>query len=377
MSGILFVSSFYTGHGHKSITAALREQLSELDPGLVVDEIDGFMLGGPISVWLSKIYDKVATRAPAFWKIYYGLGNFFPSVSRIFMVRSIKKGFCRVMETKRPDLIVSVHPSFVGSVEDILDAKGWKIPVISLIADLDNVSRIWADKRSYYTVCPTENARLTMLKYGLPDSKIKVFGFPVRKRFNQTGPCGATSYNERVKQKNGLQFLIMNGSQGRRRAVEMARILLEKYNCRVVMLAGNNKKFRADAEKSLEAYRDRLEICGFIENVEKYMLESDILLLRASPNVMMEAVNLGRPFIVTGSLTGQEEKNPDFAKVNNLGVVCTDIRKLAETVDELLADNCRRLGEIAAGQLAFRQPDASRHTAELFLSALKEQMEGI
>ncbi|HEX2946786.1 MAG TPA: glycosyltransferase [Clostridia bacterium] len=377
MSRILFVSSFYTGHGHKSITAALREQLSELAPDVAADEIDGFMLGGPVSVWLSKLYDKVATRAPAFWKVYYGLGNIFPSVSRIFMARSIKKGFCRVIEQKRPDLIVSVHPSFVGSVEDILEIKGWNIPVISYIADLDNVSRIWADKRSLYTLCPTGNARRTMLECGLQDSKIKVFGFPVRKRFDQNGPCRVTSYYERLKQKNKLQFLIMNGSQGRLRAVEMARILLERYNCRVVILAGNNENFRAEAEKSLETYKDRLEICGFVENVEKYMLESDILLLRASPNVMMEAVNLCRPFIVTGSLTGQEEKNPDFAKANNLGVICTDMRKLAGTVDELLADSCRKLDGIAASQLAFRQPDAARRTAELFLSILREKMEGI
>jgi processive 1,2-diacylglycerol beta-glucosyltransferase len=371
MSGILFISSFYTGHGHKSITAALREQLSELDPDTAVDEIDGFMLGGPVSAWMSRMYDKVATKAPAFWKVYYGLGNVFPSVSRIFMARSIKKSFYRVLDTKRPDLIVSVHPSFVGSVEDLLDAGGWKIPVISYIADLDNVSRIWADKRSFCTICPTENARLTMLNYGVPDSKIKVFGFPVRKRFNQTGSCRATSYYEHFKQKKELQFLIMNGSQGRQQAVEMARILLGHYDCRVVILAGNNKKFRAEAKKSLEGYKDRLEVCGFVEDVEKYMLESDILLLRASPNVMMEAVNLCRPFIVTGSLTGQEEKNPQFAETNNLGVVCGDTLKLTDTVNGLLADGGRKLAEIAASQLAFRQPEASRRAAELFLSALK------
>lgn len=371
MSGILFISSFYTGHGHKSITAALREQLSELDPDTVVDEIDGFMLGGPMSAWMSRMYDKVATKAPAFWKVYYGLGNIFPSVSRIFMARSIKNGFYRVLEAKRPDLIVSVHPSFVGSVEDLLDARGLKIPVISYIADLDSVSRIWADERSFFTVCPTENARLTMLKYGVPDCKIKVFGFPVRKRFNQTGPCGATSYYERLKQKNRLQFLIMNGSQGRRQAVEMARLLLGHYDCRVVILAGNNENFKAEAKKTLEAYKDRLEVCGFVEDVEKYMLESDILLLRASPNVMMEAVNLCKPFIVTGSLTGQEEKNPQFAAVNKLGVVCSDTGKLTDTVNVLLADGGRKLDEIAASQMAFRQPEASRRAAELFLSALK------
>lgn len=375
MSGILFISSFYTGHGHRSITAALREQLSELDPDMTVDEIDGFMLGGPISICMSRLYDKVATGAPAFWKVYYGLGNIFPSVSIKFMARSIKKEFCRVIEQKRPDLIVSVHPSFVGSVEDILDERDLNIPVISFIADLDNVSRIWADNRSLYTVCPTENARRTMLKYGVPENKIKVFGFPVRKRFGQTWPDRETSYSERLKHKAGLQFLIMNGSQGKRRAVEMARLLLTNYDCRVVILAGNNSKLRAEAEKSLEKFGERLKVIGFTENVEKYMLESDILLLRASPNAMMEAVNLCRPFIVTGSLTGQEEKNPDFAEANNLGAVCRDTRDLIDKVNELLSDGGKKLEEIRASQLAFRQPEAARQTAEFLLSILRGKME--
>lgn len=376
MGRILFISSYKTGHGHKSITEALGGQISLLDSSIQVDEVDGFLLGGRLSASMSNWYDKVVVHAPLFWKFYYALGNIFPAVANFYIAKSIKKAFCRVVEMTRPDLIVSVHPSFVSSVEDIIEEKGWRIPVIALVADLDNVTRLWADSRSLYTICPTENARQGILKYGIPDKQIKVFGFPVRDRFNHFEPDPNVSYFEQTKGKERLNFLIMNGSQGLGQVIKIAMELLDHFNCNVVILAGNNKKLKAAIENALQEHKDYITVCGFVENVEQYMIASDILLLRASPNVMMEAVNLCKPFIVTGALTGQEEKNPDFAAANHLGVVCKDVSKLAETVNQLLAESGRKLNEVARHQIEYRKLQASLQTAEFLLSVLRENSQG-
>lgn len=368
MSRLLFISSDNTGHGHRSIALALTEQLGLLDPLLEVDEVDGFMLGGRFYAAMSRLYDKIAVRAPLFWKFYYSLGNVFPSVAAFFTAASIKSRLCRLLSRNPPDLIVSLHPCFVGSVENVLEEKGLKIPVISLIADLDNVSRLWADRRSLFTLCPTENARQSMLKFGIMDEKIKVTGFPVRNRFCVYDPD--TARYKSIGKEGKINFLIMNGSQGLGRSAKMAEELLDNFNCSVTILAGNNKKAKEALEKSLERYKGRVAVYGFVEDVEKYMREADILLLRASPNVMMEAVALCRPFIITGSLTGQEEKNPDFAANNRVGAVCKDVDRLSGTVSELLASNGEKLNEIIDNQIRYRNPAAARNTARFILSAI-------
>ena len=372
MSRLLFISSYNTGHGHKSITAALTEQFTKLDPPLQIDIVDGFMLGGRLSALMSKMYDKVAVHAPLFWRLYYSLGNLFPYIANFYTAASMKKASCRLIGQNRPDIIISVHPCYVSSVENILDGMGLNIPVISLIADLDNVSRLWADNRSLYTLCPTDNARQSMLKFGIIDKKIKVTGFPVRDRFSHYSPDLPKYCSDGIAVKKKLRFLIMNGSQGLGQAGRMAEELLNRFSCDVVILAGNNTKMKAALEKSLHRYKDRLTVCGFVENVEQYMMEADILILRASPNVMMEAVNLCKPFIITGSLTGQEEKNPDFAVKNRLGVVCSDVKKLADVVEELLSSNGKNLNEIIEHQTKYRNPDAARNTAEFILKVLEE-----
>lgn len=168
---------------------------------------------------------------------------------------------------------------------------GYNIPVIALVADLDNIARSWADPRSLCTLCPTTNAKAGAMKYGIQEDKIKVTGFPIRDRFNHFEPEKGITYYEHVSSKERLTFLIMNGSQGKRIVTKMAKELLENFDCNVVILAGNNDKLKKVTETALQDYSDRVIVCGFVKNVEQYMAKSDILILRASPNVLMEAVN--------------------------------------------------------------------------------------
>lgn len=376
MDGILFVSSHNTGYGHRSITEALKEQLSWLDPAVAVDDIDGFKLGGRLSDLLSRMYDRVAVKAPLFWKVYYQMGNIFPHFGNLFIRKGMEKSFMKLVDDTRPRLIVSVHPCYVSSVLDILEKYQRNIPVVSLVADLDNVARMWADPRSLYTICPTENARRTMLKYRVPDEKIKVTGFPVRDRFNHFNADPGISYYKQVCGKKRLNFLIMNGSQGLKLVTEIAKELLEGFDCNVTILAGNNKSLKESVQKALSSYTGRVAVCGFVSNVEQYMQESDILLLRASPNVLMEAVNLCKPVVITGALTGQEEKNPEFAAENKLGAVCRNIRRLPETINRLMESEGKGINEIYEHQVRFRKPEAAEEIAKMLLTALKGDYHG-
>lgn len=371
MSGILFVSSHYTGHGHKSITDALCTHLRRMEPAVEIADIDGFMLSGKVNGFMSKLYDRFVVNVPLIWKYYYQLGNIFPGIANSYMAKGLKPSLTELIKQQQPELIVSVHPCFVSPVEDILEYMGYKIPVVSLVADLDNVSRMWADKRTDCTICPTENARRAMVKYGVPVEKTVVTGFPIRDRFNHSQPDTSTAYYRRISEKGRLNFLLMNGSQGKGIVTEFARELLENFDCKVVILAGNNIKFKEAAENALRKYGERVEVCGFTTTVEQYMNEADILILRASPNVLMEAVNLCKPVIITGALTGQEEKNPEYAVNNNLGVICKKACDLADTINRLLADEGRLLNEIHLSQFGYRKTGAAENIAEILLSLMK------
>lgn len=366
MKKILILSAENTGHGHKSITQSIMEQYEMRKLPVEAVEIDSFELGGFITRLSGKLYNGVAVYAPFLWKLVYKSGDVCPGLINAFVTLKIRKNILDLIEKHKPDMIVSVHPCFVGAVNNILEKNNINIPVISFVADFDNVSHLWADKRTYATLCPTENAKKTMLQLGVPEEKLKLFGFPARDRFNH--------YNENNEEicadgydpkSNSIEFMIMNGSQGTSAAIKMAKVLLDNVeNSKVTILAGRSKALKKLLEDALKPkYGDRAQILGFVENVQDYMCEADILILRASPNVVTEAVNLCRPIIVTGSLMGQEEKNPDFVENNNLGIVCRKIDKLPEAVNMLLSDGGKKLNEIRASQMAFRKPQAARDIA--------------
>jgi UDP-N-acetylglucosamine:LPS N-acetylglucosamine transferase len=49
------------------------------------------------------------------------------------------------------------------------------------------------------------------------------------------------------------------------------------------------------------------------------MASADVVMGKAGPNVLFEAVTLGKPFIATAYIPGQEEVNLDFIRRHKLG----------------------------------------------------------
>jgi len=368
LSKILLISSENTGHGHKSITESLREQIIKIYPHTGFEVIDGFSLGGSISHIMGKIYNPVAVNLPLLWKLSYQFVNIFPSLL-IFMTQlNIKKDLLKNIRKVKPDLIVPVHPAFVGSVINVLEQEKIAIPVIPFIADLDNVSNLWADARCKYIICPTNEAKESMLRRGIPSSKLKVMGFPIRDKFCPLISSIPESLD--FTKGNRIRILLMSGSQGNKQIYRIAKILLENLNCHVTILAGNNKVLEKFMNKTLKpCFEDNIKICGFTSDVDLYMENSDLLIVRASPNVLMESVNLCKPVIVTGSLMGQEEKNPRFVESHKLGVVCKDIYKLPDVIGRLLLDNGKGFMDILKSQFSYREPDSARNISELLVNA--------
>ena len=365
---ILFISADKTGYGHKSITEALQQQITELNPNVHISIIDGFSLGKLILQASSRLYNPLAVNMPALWSIFYRTGNHSIRLVNALVSKDIKSKLIKCLKEVRPDVIVPVHGVFVGSVLNILEKEKLDIPVIPFIADLDNVTGLWADKRAKYTLCPSVESKQTMLSLGIPEEKLRLVDFPVRKDFCDFSP--AVPKGEKILAEEGASILLVNGSQGSWRILKMARNLLKYSNCHISIMAGNNSSLKKYLDKKLSLYiGGRVQIYGFTKDIKKHMLAADILVIRASPNVLMEAVNLCKPVIVVGALKGQEEKNPEFVVKHNLGVYCKDIKRLSNMVLELLSQNGKRLKEIYDSQIRFRNPRAAREIAEFIIGS--------
>lgn len=369
VKNILIISSDFTGHGHRSITESLCEYFPESDD-FKFYIVDGFSLGGSALMKIGKSYGPITRNAKDLWKLIWDISSSKPSLINEFIEFSIKDTFLQLIEIVQPNLILSVHPNFNGSILNILEENQINIPVATLIADLISISPLWSDPRVASIISPTEEAKNKCIEFGVSEAKIKVLGFPVRSRFNDNDKNHEEVIS--LNEDKPLECLLMSGGEGVGNLKKIAKILLENFNCNVKIIAGRNLALKKRLEKSLvEKYRQRVEIYGFMENIQDLMLASDIAFTRGSPNVMMEAVSCNLPLVIVGALPGQEEGNLEYAKKYNLGVVCDDLKDIKNIISDLLQNNGEKLKQIKDSQKKHKNPDISKNIVEFILNMLQ------
>lgn len=354
---VLIISSNHTGHGHKSITEALCEQFKK-HTDISVSVVDGFTLGGSIGIRMGKLYGSLTRNARDLYKLVWDMSCKGPKHTNEFIELMIEVKFLKLIRRVKPDTIISTHPSFIGSVLSLMEKHNIRANFMTVVADIASITPLWADKRADITICPTEEAKLKCIEFGVPENKTAVTGFPIRERFCECFRSGFQRPDYDLSKP--LECLVMSGGEGSGNMKLIAKTLLKNFNCRVRIITGRNASLKKRLENTLkEHFADRLEVYGFTENIQELMASSDIAFTRGSPNTMLEAVLCNVPLIITGALPGQEEANPLFAEKHNLAVICSDLKKLKPVVQELLSDNGAALKAIRASQRSFASPDAA------------------
>lgn len=368
IKNILIISSDFTGHGHKSITESLLEKF-ELSPDVNVHVVDGFFLGGlPLSK-VGKMYGPITRHSEYLWKMIWNVTALKASFINHLIEMKIKNQFLALINDLKPDLIVTVHPNFNGSVLNILEKYHIDIPFVTLIADLISISPFWADDRADYVISPTAEAKEKCIEFGVASQKIKVLGFPVRSRF----------VSDPTKEKDGFEMplncLIMSGGEGVGNMSQIADTLVSNFKFNIKIVAGRNEKLKNYLEKTIgQKYGGKVEIYGFIKNIQDLIIESDIVFTRSSPNVMMEAVSCNTPIVITGALPGQEEGNPDFAEKYHLAITCRKMKDLVPTMNKLLANDEAVLKQIKQSQKDYADPFSSENIANFILNLASDDV---
>ena len=111
----------------------------------------------------------------------------------------------------KPDLILTVHPMFNGSIINLLEYYKVDIPLIALQADIINIHKTWCDPRAYLTLCPTEEAYSASIAMDMPPERLVKCGFPTRAQFIRAAQSGERREYDGVRP---LQCLMMSGGEG-------------------------------------------------------------------------------------------------------------------------------------------------------------------
>lgn len=364
---VLIISSEYTGHGHKSIAQSLKEQYQLISPDTEVIVKNGFEFGGRLGDIWEKSYSPVTKYIRPVWNACYQITSKYCEITNKYVANNMEGSFIKYLKDEAPDLIVTVHAAFVGSIIDLMKKAGLNIPVAVIVADLVTFSRLWADSRADLTICPTEEASKLLQSWGVHEDKITVTGFPVRKKFYDKNPVASRE----VSAAKETSILLVNGAEKPETIIQIANDIVENVRATMTIITGRDEKLRAKLLKEY-AQNPQISVLGYCQNIEEYMRSHDILISRGSPNVLMEAVNCHIPVVMFGALPGQEKENPIYMEKHQLGIRAEKIYEIPIKINQMLKNNEELLETIRNNQKRYSRNNAARN----IVTALVELAEG-
>ncbi|TMG61416.1 MAG: glycosyltransferase [Chloroflexi bacterium] len=113
-------------------------------------------------------------------------------------------------------------------------------------------------------------------------------------------------------------------------AAQVRELAQEPHPWQLAVVCGRNEKLRRRLYE-LEVSTPML-VFGFVDYMPELMRACDLVVTKAGPGAIAEALATGLPLVITGFLPGQESPNVDFVVESGIGAFAP---KESELLDEV------------------------------------------
>lgn len=366
---LLFYISKYSGHyqAAKAVEEALINSAAPVD----VEKINALDYTNPIlGRILNRAYLHIIKRRPEIW------GNMYdnPSVlkntkfARETLHRFNMTKMKRLIEKKRPDIVLCTQAFPCGMVADYKKSTGSQLKLIGILTDRAAHSYWLFDDIDYYVV-PDEDTASVMKAKGVPGNKVKVFGIPVSPSFKAARDKRAVMKELGFSEKYPT-VLIMGGSQGLGAIEEAVKTLMgdETHNYQLIVVTGRNKKLYSRLTALARSKNGKnVRVLYFVENISDLMEASDIIITKAGGMTTSEALVKKLPMIIVDPIPGHERMNTDYLVRKGAAVEISDYGQIHNTINRVF-DTEGMLDRMRADAVALSKPDSAEDIARLALS---------
>ena len=358
---ILFLFSD-TGGGHRSAAEAIIEALQlEYGDTFTAEMLDFFKSHAPLPLNKMPDWYPDMVKAPHLWGLSFKMSDGRGRARAITasMWPYVGRAARTIVREHPADLIVTVHPLATTVILKALGRHG--PPFVTVVTDMVTTHALWYDQRSDLTLVPTETARQRAIEYAMPPEKVRVVGQPVAQRY-----CAPAGNKAELRKKLGWEqdkiiALLVGGGEGMGPLGKTARtIAASGLDVGLAIVAGRNQRLK----EHLEAHHWQIpvHIYGFTREMPDFMRAADVLVTKAGPGTIAEALNAGLPMILYARLPGQEDGNVTFVLDEKVGVWAPQPRRVVQTLEEWV-QNSETRARYAHNCYRAARPDASLQIA--------------
>jgi 1,2-diacylglycerol 3-beta-galactosyltransferase len=328
-----------TGGGHRAAARALDGALRTIDPAVRIEWCDPLIgQGRPLVRRICSLYPKIIQRSGRAWGAIYHTSNTPVSFAAIRALLAVEVAgvLARRFRELDVDVVLSVHPLLNHVAARAIRRTGRRRGLMTVVTDLIDLHRGWACRDADLVVVPTEEARRTVIRCSVAESHVQLLGLPVDLRFRPPAPGERPALRRRWNlDERRPTVLVAGGGEGSGKLLEQVRSLAwEPHDWQVIAVCGRNEKLRRRLARL--HFGARTLVLGFVDDMPDLMRTADLVVTKAGPGAIAEAMATGVPLVLTGYLPGQETANVRFVEESGIGVFVPRPERLRETVEELL-----------------------------------------
>lgn len=303
-----------TGGGHVSLAEALRDRLEGRFAVEIVDPQPALVL---------THYRLVSRYALGLWATEFAALNTpwrSRQAHRVF-TWLLDRRLAELLDRAQPEVVLTTYPFLSHEAAHVLERRMPRIPFAMLFTDPADLHASWlSELGADATFAPTRETYAQALAAGFDPARLHLTGWPVRAQF-YTAP---DTPQARGLALEGVGLLprrftvfLQGGAEGAARfARTVENVLAASPDVQILLACGTNEALLARF-----ASVARVAALPFTREIAPLVAAADVVMGKAGPNALFEAVTLGKPFVATAYIPGQEKGNLRFIREHQLGWV--------------------------------------------------------
>eukprot|EP00879_Flechtneria_rotunda_P020339 GHRR01021390.1.p1 GENE.GHRR01021390.1~~GHRR01021390.1.p1 ORF type:complete len:416 (+),score=130.30 GHRR01021390.1:440-1687(+) len=359
-----------TGGGHKASAEALKQAFQEKYGGkykvLIVD------------VWkehtpypFNQLPDSYSflVKHSILWRMtYHTIQPRFMHIPYFNTVYTfVNRHLSEAFDYYDPDIVVSVHPLMQHIPTRVLAARAKRLgraapaPFATVVTDFTTCHNTWFCKDVNKCFVPTEYCKQLGKRMGLTEQQLVMYGLPIRPIFSKPLPAQPILRRRLGLLPNKPAILLVGGGEGMGKLQATVDALDARLqgSAQIVVICGRNKQLLGRLKTHKWQGGSHIIACGFVDNIHEWMAASDVIITKAGPGTIAEALISGLPILLNGNVPCQEEGNIPYVVDNGVGTFETDPEKIADIMADWLSPaNKAKFKMMARRSKALGRPQA-------------------
>ena len=252
-------------------------------------------------------------------------------------------------------------------------ARQRRIPVITVITDLVDIHAAWACPDVDAVVVPSPGGFERCRRAGIPASRCHDLGLAVDRRFTDL-PSDAAGIAALRRAARVAPGQLRRARLRRRRRIRRDRAQRagdRRHQPSISTSWSSAVATSAPIPRSPACARPPVARCACSAtstDMPQWMRASDVVVSKAGPGTIAEALCCGLPLLLVWYLPGQERGNVEWVVDIGAGRFVPHVEQLIDAVTELAVPGSATLAAMREAVRAAARPDATRRIAELIAS---------